>query len=332
MADLATLVVNLRGDISDLNAKMTQAQGQFDGLKKGALRLGGVLAGAFAAARVGDFIKDTVRLADIQLKAESKVRQGIIATGKAAGFSADELFKVASQLQRITTFGDEQILNDVTAQFITFKNISGDVFLRAQKSALDLATVLDGDLKGAAIQLGKALNDPAQGLTALRRSGVTFTESQIEVIKNLQQTNRLAEAQTIILKELESQYGGQAEAAARAGAGGLKQFQNALGDIKEQIGKNILPALTGLAQFITDTFLSAFKSSGDVLADNKARVDNLERSINPLVERYEELNKKSNRSAEEQKELNTIIEKIAKVLPSAATGWDSYGNAIGIST
>ncbi|MBV5323217.1 hypothetical protein JZU51_00310 [bacterium] len=73
-------------------------------------------------------------------------------------------------------------------------------------AALDLATVLDGDLKGTAIQLGKALNDPVQGLSALRKSGVSFSDDQIAVIKSLQETNRLSEAQTLILDALEQHH------------------------------------------------------------------------------------------------------------------------------
>jgi hypothetical protein len=161
---------------------------------------------------------------------------------------------MASDLQSKTIFGDEEILQSATSQLLTFTNIAGTQFDRTQKAALDLATRLDGDLKSASIQLGKALNDPVKNLSALSRSGIQFSEDQKSVITSLTETGRLAEAQTIILDELEKQYGGSAEAAAKAGTGGIKQLQNAFGDLQEEFGKIIMdflpPLINGLKSLI----------------------------------------------------------------------------------
>lgn len=194
---------------------------------------------AFSVGAVINFGKQAMAAYDIQARAEAKVAQAITQTGKAAGFSANELKKVASGLQNISRFGDEVILNDVTAQLLTFTNITGDNFLRTQKVALDLATVLDGDLKSASIQLGKALNDPTTALSALSRSGIQFSKAQKEQIDSLINANQLFEAQALILDELERQYGGQAEAAL-AGTGALTQLANAYGDLREEVGKLIV--------------------------------------------------------------------------------------------
>ena len=201
---------------------------------------------AFGAASVKAF--------DSQQKALAQVEAGLVSTGNAAGFTSKELQKMASQLQGKTLFGDEVILKDATAQLLTFTNIAGTQFERTQLAALNLATRLDGDLKSASIQLGKALNDPIANLSALSRSGIQFSQNQKQVIKSLAETGRLAEAQTIILDELEKQYGGAAEAAAKAGLGPFQQLKNELGDVSEEFGKLILEnieplksALKGLA-------------------------------------------------------------------------------------
>lgn len=186
---------------------------------------------AFGAASVKAF--------DKQQKALAQVEAGLKSTGNAAGFTSDQLQKMASDLQGKTIFGDEVILKDATAQLLTFTNISGEQFARTQEAALDLATRLDGDLKSASIQLGKALNDPVANLSALSRSGIQFSEEQKATIKSLAETNRLADAQTLILDELNKQYGGSAEAAAKAGIGGIQQLQNSLGDLAEEFGKII---------------------------------------------------------------------------------------------
>ena len=207
---------------------------------------------AFGAASIAAF--------DKQAKAIAQVEAGIKSTGGAAGFTSKQLQKMASELQGKTLFGDEDILQNATAQLLTFTNIAGEQFARTQVAVTNLATKsFKGDLKSASIQLGKALNDPIANLTALSRAGIQFSDEQKEVIKSLVETNRLAEAQNLILDELDTQFGGAAEAAAQAGAGGLQQLQNQFGDLMEDIGGMLLPIVIDLGnQF--KTLLQGFKS------------------------------------------------------------------------
>lgn len=227
--------------------------------------LGKSLIGLSAVYAGGRFISETTKLFDIQEKAVAKVGQAIKSTGMAAGFTLDQLTAEASALQEKTLFGDEDILNNATAQLLTFTNIAGDNFKRTQTVALDLATVLDQDLKSASIQLGKALNDPVANLSALSRSGIQFSTSQKDVIKQLATTGRLAEAQGVILQELERQYGGQAKAAAEVGLGPYKQLSNSLGDVQEkvgglfiEIGVKLLPVFRGTVKLL-DSVVTAIQ-------------------------------------------------------------------------
>jgi hypothetical protein len=73
---------------------------------------------------------------------------------------------------------------------------------------------LGTDLKGSAVQLGKALNDPIAGVGALSRVGVTFTETQKDMIKTMVEAGNVAGAQTLILDELGKEFGGSAKALA----------------------------------------------------------------------------------------------------------------------
>ena len=194
----------------------------------------------------------SLRNFDIQAKAIAQVEAGLKSTGNQVGITSKQLQKMAADLQTKTLFGDEEILKNATAQLLTFTNIAGVQFKKTQEIALDLATRLDGDLKSASIMLGKALNDPVANLSALSRAGIQFSTDQKETIKSLVETNRLADAQTIILKELEKQYGGSAKAAAKAGLGPIKQLGMTLSDMSEDIGKILLPSLTKLADKIKE--------------------------------------------------------------------------------
>lgn len=195
-----------------------------------------------------------------QEKALAKVRSGIKSTGGAARLSLEQLTKAASDLQSATTFGDEDILGGATASLLTFTKVSGDVFIRAQKAVVDLSAKMGIDLQSSALQVGKALNDPITGLSILNRAGIQFTDSQKDLIKVLVETNRLADAQGIILKELETQFGGTAAAIAKTGTGPLTQFKNLLGDVLEQFGaiaferiNPFIELLSSLAKRLSET-------------------------------------------------------------------------------
>ena len=186
-----------------------------------------------------------------QEKAEAKLAAVVKATGRAAGFTAEELFKQAAALQAVTTFGDEVIISG-QAILATFKQIGGPQFTRATEAVLDMATVMDQDLRSVAIQVGKALNDPILGVTALGRAGVQFTEVQKKMIKTLVESGKTIEAQRLILRELESQFGGAARAASETFTGSMKQLKNSLGDVGEEIGKIFVPFLQEIGAFLKE--------------------------------------------------------------------------------
>jgi hypothetical protein len=242
MATVANLQVQIGATIKGLEGSLKKAESSLNAFAKNATAIGGTLSKALTAPLVG-FATASVFAFDKQAKAVAQVEQAIASTGGAAGKTSKELQKMASALQENSLFGDEEILQKVTAQLLTFTNISGRAFDRTQQAALDLATRLGGDLQSASIQLGKALNDPVSNLSALSRAGIQFSDDQKALIDTLVKTGRLAEAQTVILDELEKQYGGSAQAAAKAGAGGITQLKNSFGDLMEVIGEVVVEAI-----------------------------------------------------------------------------------------
>jgi len=188
--------------------------------------------GAVAIAGLGVAIRKVITNTAAQDKAMAQLEATIKATGGAAGKTASELARTAAELQKITVFGDETI---IAAQSLiaTFKEIKGDNFDRTTEAVLDMATSMGTDLKSAAILVGKALNDPKTQMSALSRSGVRFTETQIEMAKAMQASGNMAGAQTIILEELEGQFEGSAEAARNTLGGALQGLSNSFNDLFE---------------------------------------------------------------------------------------------------
>ena len=191
----------------------------------------------------------------------------IKSTGGAAGMTAEEIEKLAGAESRLTSIDDE-VIQSGQNMLLTFTNIGGEVFPRATRAMQDMAVAFAQgdtsaiDLQGTAIQLGKALNDPERGLLALRRVGVAFTESQKAAIKEMMAMNDVAGAQALILAELEKEFGGSAEAAGTNLAGKLQKAQNAIENLGEAIGNELIPFLGQAADAAT-----TLMTSGEQLAE-----------------------------------------------------------------
>jgi hypothetical protein len=171
--------------------------------------------------------------------------------GDVGGRSMEQLTQQAERLAGSSLFEDDQILRQVTANLLTFGNVAGDAFDRAQQAAVDLATRMGTDLQSATIMIGKALNAPADGLAALRRVGIQFTDDQQAMIEQMVAVGDTAGAQAVMLAELERQFGGSAQAA-RENAAPMERMRLALAGLAGEIGSILLP--------IIDRVASAFES------------------------------------------------------------------------
>ncbi len=210
----------------------------------------------WAMLAVAGIMGYAIKLAMKQQDVEKRLAITLRATGHAAGFTAEQLLEQASALQEVTRFGDETI-TAMQTMLLTFKNIRGDMFEEATKAALDMAVAeaaVSGrmvDLTATAIRLGRALNDPLTGMTALSRVGVQFTGTQKNLIRQLMKVGDVAGAQGIILKELGNEFGGMAQDADTA-AGALKQMWNAITDVGEKAGEAFLDSIQSSAKNIKE--------------------------------------------------------------------------------
>lgn len=258
---LASLSKKLEKDLAAEQAKRTQQ------MKVG---VGIALAATAAITAAG---KAAVDAAHTQAAAEAQLEARLQSTRGAAGLTANELKKMASELQNVTNIGDEATIA-AQAMLLSFTNIHKETFPRATKATLDMAVAINNgatpsaeQLKNTSIQLGKALNDPVKGITALQRVGVAFTDAQKEQIETMVKHGRVAEAQALILAELEKEFGGSAEAARQAD-GGFIAVSNSFGDMTEQVGFLILEMNQAIG--VTDALANAFSRGADTI--NQARV------------------------------------------------------------
>lgn len=192
-------------------------------------------AGAVAFGILAKAGSDAVAAARESAASDRELLGVLNSTGKGAAGFREELAALATELENNSNFSDEAVQH-VQGLLLTFDRVGRDVMPRATQAAADLAELMDGDLQGAAIQVGKALDGQ---VSALKRSGVSFTEAQEEQIKALFAAGKAAEAQNVILTQLEKQVSGQAKAA-RDAAGGLKDMEVAAGRLQESMGSLLL--------------------------------------------------------------------------------------------
>ena len=233
---------------------------QFANLMSG---IGAKIAGAFAIGAIVSFVKSAIQAYGEVAQANAKLAAVLKSTGGQAGMTALQLQGLSSELKNTTFFSGSTITN-AEALMLTFTKVGRDVFPEAMKAATNMSAVFGTDLQGSVIQLGKALNSPISGMTALKRIGVSFTESQVEMIKRLQSTGDLLGAQRVILKELETEFGGAAEAAAKAGLGPLQMLGKQFSSLKKGIGATIVES---------ELFKKSIQAIGQTLAGMKKSLD-----------------------------------------------------------
>jgi len=256
---VASLFVEIGAETSKLESGLNRTKSGLNDAAKQSDSLGASLKKAMTSAAVIAGVQAVVsgvkQLVNMAMEAETVMaatQATIEATGGAAGYTAEQISALAESESRLTSIDDEVIQSGLN-MLLTFKQIGGETLPRATRAMEDMAVAMAGgdtsavDLKATAIQLGKALNDPIAGVTALRKVGVTLSEAQQRQIKDFMAVNDIASAQAIILAELESEFGGVATAAGDTTAGKMQKLQNALNNVGEAIGAKLTPTLTQAA-------------------------------------------------------------------------------------
>ena len=268
MAGSNKVVLKFLADVDGINKGVQEVNSKLAGLGKAAKVLGGVLAGAFVVDKVLDFAAASVKAAQESEIASNRLEQIATSMGYTQGQyqgATDRVEEYASALSRQIGVEDESI-KAVQAKLLTFSNIgdtvdqAGGSFDRATQAAYDLASAGFGQAETNAIQLGKALQDPVKGITALARSGVSFTEAEKAKIKALVEGGQALKAQDMILSAVEKQVGGTAAATVT----GVQKMQIAWGELQETVGAGLGPAVTEIATALAPIIDSLAGPLGEV--------------------------------------------------------------------
>ena len=246
-----------------------EAEGAFGGLGKTLGKLGGLIAATFSVTAITNFAKESLTAAEgVQVANQrlDQIAKSMNLFGSETQAVSDRL-KAYAEANELTLATDAEVIKATQAKLLTFKELAltadnaGGSFDRATKAAVDLAAAGFGQAETNAVQLGKALNDPIKGITALTRSGITFTAEEKEKIKALTESGQVLEAQNMILSAIETQVGGTAAATATASEKMALAFDNvretvgaALLPVVEQLSLSLLPLIEKIAPQVAEIF------------------------------------------------------------------------------
>ena len=268
---MAGIKINI---LSNFNAQgFSKLQRELKRLDSPIEKLGAVTRSLAPAAQVGLVALGAMGVAAVRAAEEAQqannrldaVAKSMNLFGSATDQVTDRLKAFAETNERSLAV-DADIIKATQAKLLTFKNLAqtadvvGGAMDRATLAAIDLAAAGFGSAETNAVQLGKALQDPIKGITALARSGVTFTEQEKEKIKTLVASGKILEAQNLILSSIETQVGGTAEATATGSA----KMALAFLALQDSIGEALLPVFEQLVPVVTDFFGFLAKNSGVV--------------------------------------------------------------------
>lgn len=234
----------------------------------GLAKMGKAAAAAAGAAALGGLVAMFKVGMDEQsdfLAGNAQLEAGLASTGNAANTTVGHLNDVASEIQNYSGQTDDSITASQKL-LLTFTNLTNgvgegaDMFDQATKMSADMAAKMGGDASKYAVQLGKALNDPVKGITALTRVGVSFTQAQKDQIKALQDSGDMMGAQKIIMAELQKEFGGSAKAAGETLPGQMARAKRSFEDVSQSLIAGLMPILTALGAFLTDTLMPAFSA------------------------------------------------------------------------
>ncbi len=197
-------------------------------------------AATYAFAAISAVIVKSIADYREQEIATQALTQAMVNNGIYSKALKDDYLAQASAIQKLTLFGDEQVIG---AQAAVQMAIGEEKVTRELTMAIaDLAQAKGMDLVSAAELVGKTLSS---NNNLLARQGIEFDNN-----------TRGAERLSAVTQALNGKFGGQAEAAT-GGYGAIKQLNNAVSDLFETLGEKLLPlfgfAARSMKEFAEDT-------------------------------------------------------------------------------
>lgn len=237
MAQAGTVTIDFAAETAKFTAELKKVRSELNTLRGATASIsrqfrmiGQAALGVFSGALLGSGIRAIVSATVAAEQELAQLDAALKSTANAAGFTRSQLVSMAEELSKSSTFSAGEITQAQT-RLLTYTTIVGDQYPKALQIAIDQSARLGLSLTQSAEIIGRALETPSRGVASLTRQGFNFTEEQKKLLKSLEDTGRVAEAQRIVMDVLTESYGGAAAAARNTLGGALTAVKNAFGDL-----------------------------------------------------------------------------------------------------
>lgn len=227
-----------------------------------------IKAGAIATAvsvPIINGIKGALSAYEVQATAETKLTEIYKTRMGVSEQAAQSTMKLASELQKEGVIGDEVAISGAQ-QLATFAKYPSTIntLLPAMNNLLAQQKGVNATTDDA-VNIGNLMGKVLMGQTgALKRVGVSFTEAQEQVLKYGTEEEKAAMLSEVIT----SNVGNMNSALAQTPAGKMAQLSNSMGDLKEQVGAALAPALAQLAQYASEKLVPLLEKIIGFLQDH----------------------------------------------------------------
>ena len=215
-----------------------------DGMKSvakwAAVGFGALTAGAVL------FAKQSIDAAKDQVRIEKLLETTMKRTSNASKEQIQAIKDEASALQNVGVVGDEVAL--AGANQLAVYGLRSDQIKKLMPNLNDMIAKEKGlngtqeDAVAMADVIGKAINGKTKGLL---KYGVSLTAAEEKLFKTMKQEQRME----FISKKLNESIGGTNKALRETDEGKIVAAKNAWGDMKEEVGKKLLPYLGKFAEW-----------------------------------------------------------------------------------
>lgn len=255
----------------------------------------GIVGGALSIGALKSFASGSISAYNVQKRAETSARQILANSGM-----GEDVFRGirdrAGDLQGRTIYGDEAMIAGA-AELSTYVK-DPELLKRMMGTLADYAAGMTGNteldsrqMTDLATGLGKAMFG---AYDSLRMKG--FDVDELKALDEREKKGgSVTDAERLAaLERAIADYRGMAEAFAKSDEGKIIQAKNAVGDLREEVGRRLQPVMANLAERISErmpqlerVFLSFGKAAGnlvDALADHAGAIGNTVEAFARLLE------------------------------------------------
>lgn len=231
------LQVDIGANTKEFDSAIKNINTKLNDLSKNLMSAGAAFTKAFTLPIVGA-AGVAVKAFDTQIKAEARLRAALIANGRQVNALFQDYRTFASELQKITTIGDESTLQML--QVAESMGLTGDSAKRAVKNAIAMS-------KAFKVNEQSAIRYTA----ALEQGDATMLTRYIRSLQAVEgEAEKVALAHDILAKAFET-----ATAEAKVGLGPMEQLANDFGDLMEDIGALISNAINPFIERLRELVL-----------------------------------------------------------------------------